>query len=265
MTPPVLILTSNPGRLSNVLEIIDGAKVAGRKVYLYVDNTYQEAEKIIGPCRELVDMSIVSCKRSGILYAMPNAICWAMAFLENSSDRLIILEDDCIPNENFWRFMDIKRSTGECISGFNPFKSPDNLVIKRVRPDWLSIWGWSISRKAWEAYYMRHKSTLKFKVKASRKQYVESKIEEKVSWDYEFCLWAIENLSIYCPTHNTVENVGRYDGEHGMNPYHCNAYGQAFFVEDTFVPGTLPVFKAIVKRNPRLYLIKKAILKWLNK
>ena len=101
MKPPVLIICYR--RPANLDIIVRACKDKSRDIYIFVDKCDDYDELNIEVCRmankyaesaERIRVT-VSGKNLGVRFAVPAAIDWAL----ESSESLIVLEDDCIPNE----------------------------------------------------------------------------------------------------------------------------------------------------------------------
>ena len=89
----------------------------------------------------------------GCKYAVSGAITW---FFENE-EQGIILEDDCVPNQEFFKFIEInldkyaKDSSVGIVSGTNFFGCEKN-SSKVLRNQTYSIWGWGTWKRVWSLY-----------------------------------------------------------------------------------------------------------------
>jgi hypothetical protein len=168
-------------------------------------------------------------KNLGCKYAVSGAIDW---FFENV-EQGIILEDDCLPNQSFFRFCQEMlwkyrkdKQIGQ-ISGTNFLKrnySRQSYIFSKYG----SIWGWATWKRAWENYdvdlkdfenfeKIKFKHSLSFFEKQFRRiNYNKIKKEHFDTWDYQWNLiknrWGL--LSIVSQN-NLIKNIGF--GIHGTH------------------------------------------------
>lgn len=165
-------------------------------------------------------------KNLGCGFAVAEAITW---FFEHE-EAGIILEDDCVPNSDFYRFCDelLDRHADDdqvmTISGNNFLwkrkMEPDSYLFIR-HPH---IWGWATWRRAWRHFDwemaewpdLRSTRWLRDVCHGSRpaKRYWRSRFDEVHqgavdTWDYKwvYSSWRRGGLSITPPS-NLVENLG---------------------------------------------------------
>lgn len=141
----------------------------------------------------------------------------------------IILEDDCLPSLDFFRFMDFAldrfRSSDEVghISGFRPG------ILAKLPPVTLQneiplVWGWATWRRNWISGIGQEKdlflkmsadiesrlSQLKRKQRHRLLELIQKSIEGEIdTWDYGWALrlWST-NQSCLLPPTNLIENIG---------------------------------------------------------
>jgi hypothetical protein len=210
--PPRLYISSDGHRASNLLE---KDKVQEIRDYL-MNNIDWDCE-----VKTLFHSANQGCKR-----AVYKAINW---FFENE-ELGIILEDDCLPNKDFYQFCDfllheyIDDDRVFSISGRNHLNT-----WKNEEMDYLfstgSIWGWASWRRAWN--YMdielndfnnldkarKNLFWLKRKCKLKTDEVylgsLNSKLEKNSSWAYPWAYARIKNKSLnIIPTKNLIKNIG---------------------------------------------------------
>ncbi|TWU34414.1 class I SAM-dependent methyltransferase [Novipirellula artificiosorum] len=144
-------------------------------------------------------------------------------------DRLIILEDDCIPDPTFFsyckslldRYQDDTRVTG--ISGNNFQQGHARGSASYYFSRYLHCWGWATWRRAWQNYdlsiskwpALRESGFLEsvFPTTKERKhwtQLLDSVHEKKIdTWDFQWLLhcWSLGGLNAH-PNENLVTNIG---------------------------------------------------------
>ena len=160
---PILFCNFNrPALTARVFESI--RKRRPRRLFLACDgprkNQPQDAEQVqqVRSCLQSVDWDCkVECRflddNAGCKHAMAGAISWAFS----KTDRLIILEDDCLPDPTFFdycgalldRYNDNDRVMMISGDNFQPApRSGDSYYFSR----WPHIWGWATWRSAWEKF-----------------------------------------------------------------------------------------------------------------
>lgn len=162
LTTPVLFLTFN--RLDTTKQVFEEIKKAKPKqLFLASDGPRKnkpEEKKIVEEIRKYVlDNIDWKCevktlfreKNFGCKYAVSGAIDW---FFENV-EQGIILEDDVLPNQSFFRFCQemLERYKGEekimSVSGYNPL-GKSNINESYLFSKYFFCWGWATWRRAWK-------------------------------------------------------------------------------------------------------------------
>ena len=166
-----------------------------------------------------------SDSNKGCRQQMADAISWGF----EQHERLIILEDDCLPNDSFFGFcreMLIRyrdRQNVMTVSGNNYPQAGDFQHDYRFSKYPL-IWGWATWRRAWQRYdlemklwdqrevrkYVLDNFTETSQERAFWENIFEHQRAAKIdTWDYSwtFASWAHNGLSIL-PRVNLVSNIG---------------------------------------------------------
>lgn len=167
--------------------------------------------------------------------AVSEAITW---FFKNV-DQGIILEDDCLPNNSFFKFCEemlIKYKNEETIftiNGFNPYP-------QEITDTWQNyslikmphIWGWATWKRAWEKYdfNMKNLHTKEFEkilidiwhkkrfIKYWKNVLQATKNNQIDTWDYQwtYSIW-LNNGWCITPKYNFINNIGFNSGTHTLN------------------------------------------------
>ena len=150
----------------------------------------------------------------------------------------IILEDDCIPNESFFRFCKIllekyrDESKVMMIAGSNPATSIE-MGNEYFFSRFNTIWGWATWKRAWmkfdinlsawpilkannflETIYPSNISNRVFTEKLFDETYSNS---ESTCWAIQWSYTCIVNNGVsILPKHNLIRNIG-FSGTHEMN------------------------------------------------
>jgi hypothetical protein len=184
--------------------------------------TREIVEKIDWPCQVLHNYATknMGCKRR-----VSSGIDWVF----EQVDRAIILEDDCLPNEDFFSFCDTLLDRYEhdervwVVTG-------NNFQAGQVRGDaayyfskYNHCWGWATWRRAWQHYRVdlpfwpewKNTSDWRHKTLNSVERSVWSGLLDRVkngeidTWDYQWtaCAWYHAGLTA-TPNVNLVTNLG---------------------------------------------------------
>lgn len=235
MKPVLFIIFNRPLLTQRVFDAIKKAKPA--QLFISADGPRKGNEEDIKRCseaRKIIEQVDWNCKvftkfsdtNIGCAKNVSSAIDW---FFENAEEG-IILEDDCVPNESFFRFcselLDYYKENEKVmhISGNN------FMFGKKVTTDsyFFSIyphsWGWATWRRAWKHFDFNisnypkfiEKNILDKLVLNDEKKYWISIFERTFknplhfnTWDYQwlFSVWNAGGVSIL-PNVNLVSNTG---------------------------------------------------------
>lgn len=240
---PILFLIFNrPDTAARVFASIREARP--RKLYIAADGprSHRTGEDVL--CEEVRNIALgvdwpcqvqtlfrtenLGCKR-----AVSDAIDW---FFENEPEG-IILEDDCLPTQDFFRFCDelLDRYRDDTRVGSI---SGDNFISSTWKPKesyyfsrFSHIWGWATWRRAWSKYDVNMADWSKpgtslvdciaFKGNRRAANYW-GKLFDKVkdnqidTWDYQWAYACFKNDWLCClPSTNLVSNIG-----FGLNATH---------------------------------------------
>ena len=185
-----------------------------------VEQVRQIATAVDWPCEV---KTLFREKNLGCKMAVSGGIDW---FFQNE-EHGIILEDDCLPNNDFFGFCEemldrYRHDPGiGGVSGFNP-KGPDLVSNEYFASRNSSIWGWASWRDRWAHYDVDmadwHRPATKKQIRKDLafKNYIYyrrcfDQITKKMldSWDYQwtFCLIHHKYKTIK-PVANLIKNIG---------------------------------------------------------
>lgn len=162
-SPVTLIFFNRPETFRKVFDMV--RKARPYKLYLVQDGAREnneEDESKIYACREIAKQVDWDCQVFKN-YAEINLGCGArpqsgISWTLTHEDRTIVLEDDCVPDESFFRFCDelLERFKDDYrisyISGLNHFESWDFGNNSYGFTKQGAIWGWATWRRAWQIY-----------------------------------------------------------------------------------------------------------------
>ena len=229
MPPILLIAFANLDRISFWEKVIP----RDRSVWLVVDGgrtaeEQKECETVVSAYQQLlgdrIEKVLLRDQNLGCGSGPFEAISWAFQFTE----KLIILEDDCIPDQSFFLFCDelLERYQNEervmTISGSRFFAEPTSKESYHFSK-FQHIWGWATWKRAWKKmdYSMRQYADkvntdwlgayLGSKVAGSywRRNFQTILDGRTDVWDYQWQLacWANKGLCIQ-PRENLISNIG---------------------------------------------------------
>lgn len=169
----------------------------------------------------------------GCAKRVASGIDWSFSHTE----RLIILEDDCLPDLSFFPYCEelLERYAFDDRIGqicgtsryFSELNRKSSYILSRYGP----IWGWASWKRAWKYYDLEIKTWPTIRDSGVLRQLVCSNTEYQIrsdlyenlynntpnTWDYQWGYAKLINglLSIV-PTINLVENVGHINGTHRL-------------------------------------------------
>jgi hypothetical protein len=244
LTTPILFLIFN--RLEETKIVFEEIKKAQPKqLFIASDGPRENKEhekKIVEQVRNyIIDNIDWKCKvktlfrenNLGCKYAVSGAITW---FFENV-EQGIILEDDCLPSQSFFRF---------CQEMLEKYKDDKRIVhisgtnvnsITRIKESYFfaynyNVWGWASWRRAWKNYDLKIKLWPKIRNSELLNTFTISTYErwltrrtldrafngEINTWDYQWWFSCIVNGGLaIIPRENMIKNIGLIRGTH-MNP-----------------------------------------------
>lgn len=230
---PVLMCVFN--RPDNAIKVFNEVKkVKPSKLYLVCDGIRNEKDSIkVKECRDIADLVDWDCKVIKIFsdnnLGCKKRIITGITEAFNHEEKLIILEDDCVPTLDFFKFVD------ECL---DKYEEEDNIAIvsgsnlldykykekyKNGFSMYINCWGWATWKRTWDLYdsflsIQELNKSYKRIMKEKPLSYFEKKywlyifrhsIYTRTIWDFylQFFFFKYNLYSIY-PTSNLVYNVG---------------------------------------------------------
>ncbi len=279
---PILFLIFNrPAETKEVFEQI--RKYQPEKLYIGADGAREskkgEGERVEEARKEVLDNIDWPCEVITLFHqenlGCGKAVTSALKWFFDHEEMGIIIEDDCKPNEQFFKFCsemlhhykDIPEITH--VTGYNPFGcNVDSNTYLFSR--YSRIWGWAGWRKSWEMYDYHLKTwpeVKKNKEHLKKLPYLEAKIREYY-WDMSinktisawgpqwFYSQLFNNGTCIIPEANMVVNIGMHeDSTHfqdTINPFPKLAYGKTLF--PLIHPKSIAYNKSYDRQNSNHYI-----------
>lgn len=224
--PVVLFLYQRPDSTQTILDLIVRAGI--KKIYIYLDGPKTESDKDLSNQVKKVVKSFIT-SHSSIEFVthysssnkgLKKSIITGLNQVFRIEDAAIILEDDCIPNLDFFKFtqemLSHYRDTPNILSiaGTSVGKySPYSYDFSRYQ----LCWGWATWKRAWQKYEPDLGSLSEFKLNYLSPlssiywHNILSLVRKNLidTWDYQWSFTHFINrgLSII-PTTNLVTNIG---------------------------------------------------------
>jgi hypothetical protein len=245
ITPILLIAFNRPITTEKIFNSI--REVRPLRLYFACDGARHDREgedKKVARVREFVNKIDWNCEiktlfqheNLGCKYGVSSAINW---FFENE-EQGIILEDDCLPNLDFFYFCEnlLVRYKNDyrvmAITGNNFQCGTRHGEEAYYFSKYMHIWGWASWRRAWEHYDVEMKFWDKNKAKKSRNTLFNDSVEKKYwcqvfnkvkngeidTWDYQWIasIWQQGGV-VATPNVNLVKNIGfGPDATHTTSP-----------------------------------------------
>lgn len=242
-TPILLVTFSRPDTTKHVFDAIRNYKPD--RLYIFSDGPrearYETDSVKINETRDLFDAIDWDCEvvrkfnteNQGCGAGVSGAISWAF----ETTERLIILEDDCLPSQSFFPFCDNlleEYADDDRVMHIAGTRWNEEFEIKGDKNYFFSqyghIWGWATWKRAWNKYDFLIKEWPNFSKTRlldemldhyfpliKRWEYMFNDIyhqDKKHTWDYQwqFAIFRNKGLCI-TPVDNLITNIGDV-GEH---------------------------------------------------
>jgi|688.fasta_scaffold282372_2 hypothetical protein len=239
--PVVLIFYNRPDVTYKTFQAIRTVKP---KTFILVsdgskDNDIKDNENVL-KCLEIINLidwdcnliKLISKENLGCLRRVITGLNYVFSIV----DEAIILEDDCLPSTNFFKFMEWgllnfkeNKKVG-MISGSNLISNKFDSIYLNGFSNYINIWGWSTWKDRWEKhnpYISCHnvnktvdsflqKNNFSFVEKLYWKELIYYSIYLGSTWDFQlqYTFFKYNLVSVY-PKFNLVNNIGfGKDGTH---------------------------------------------------
>lgn len=243
-TPIAFCIFNRPEKTRRVFDAI--AKQKPKRMLIISDGPRKNVpneQDLVQQTRDIVSQIDWDCDvetnyadiNMGCRLRMSSGIDWAF----EKEERLIILEDDCLPNPSFFdfchRLLELYADQPEVmmISG-NNFQETRRTLHSYYFSRWTHIWGWATWRRAWQHYDVDLGQWSQAKANQTLRPLCENRREYRYwshlfdlasrgeidTWDYAwtFACWNHSGLTIL-PEVNLVSNIGFDEtATHTTNP-----------------------------------------------
>lgn len=232
-TPVVLFIFRRPELTERVFNCIAEAKPP--ELYIIADGPRKGSDEDVRVCnqtREVIDVDWdcdvqrnYADQNLGLKRRFSSGLNWVF----NKTDNAIILEDDCLPSQDFFRFCEIMLRKYQDdqrvmnISGTN--------FLTEWKPDvqdyhfsvYGGIWGWATWKRAWTNYdpeipeweRTEAKESVRGFIADDKQYHWRKKLFNEVrsgkidTWDYQWSFYRLVNSGLsVVPSNNLVSNIG---------------------------------------------------------
>ncbi|RDB36915.1 MAG: hypothetical protein DCC88_02575 [Spirobacillus cienkowskii] len=232
-TAVLFLVFNRPSATSQVFEAIRKAKPP--KLYIAADGARADRKgeiELTQKVREIATAVDWQCEVKTLFrdqnLGCKRAVCEAIYWFFEHEDKGIILEDDTLPNQDFFYFVENNLEKYKLdnrvmmITGTN-FLSNPNYKDPYFFSEHMSIWGWGTWKRAWDLYDVNMNSWKTSEAKEFfNKKYFASYISkyykyifnslqlDKIdTWDYQWVFTCLYNHGLcVTPSVNLISNIG---------------------------------------------------------
>jgi len=267
-TPLALLIYNRPDKVAKMIEAL--ALFKPSPLYVFSDGPKGPTDtRLVRWCRDLVaarvnwtEPVVVKRRRN---WGLAQSVVKAVDRVLSEHDRVVVLEDDCIPGPHFMEFMKRcldKYQDVEQVMAVTGYTFP---VPQQVRDDYpwdayflhrIGSWGWGTWRRAWRHYERDLRAAYDEAIRrgvdlaqcgGDAKRYIEEQLERpRDTWTPNWIL-TLYLRNAYCvyPTVSHLRNVG-HDGT-GANSRDTKKYDVTLAAELlTTLPDELVVSEAML-------------------
>ncbi len=276
MIPLALLIYNRPDKVSRMLDAL--AVFRPSPLYVFSDGAAQpQDERLVRWCRDLVtarvdwtEPIVVKRRRN---WGLAQSVVKAVDKVLQKHDRIVVLEDDCIPGPRFMEFMEL------CLDEYEDVKqvmavTGYTVPVPQSRLDsypWdvyflprFGSWGWGTWRRAWTHYERNLQTAYDEAVRqgvdlaqcgSDMKHYIEGQLkQDRDVWTPNWTL-TLYLRGAYCvyPTVSHVQNIG-HDGT-GVQCRDTKKYDVKVAIElGTRLPDLPVMSQAMTDNYRRFYL-----------
>jgi hypothetical protein len=266
-------------RPEHTQEVLKGLKRNNiPKLYIFSEDIKDEEDREpVGKVRNLID-SIDWCEteiiKSKENKGLANSIVYGVNYILEKHTRIVVLEDDCVPSDNFIAFMEKcfdKYGNNEKVMNVTGYSLPINISSDYPYDIYFSYrsssWGWGTWRRAWQCFdrnksileEIKKSSNLRKKINRAGEDLIpmlKNQIDGKLdSWAVFWSINIIKNDGVCVnPIKSKIKNIG-----HDRTGIHCglsNRYIVKIIKEDISLlnlPDEIIINDIIVKRYKKFF------------
>lgn len=234
MIPLILLIYNRPKKAKQMIRAL--REIKPKLLYVFLDGPKNEQEvHLIEQCRDLVVDGVdwttprLTCRSKN--FGLAKSVVSAVYKVLTVHDRMVLLEDDCIPGPFFMNFMEMCLHKYEDVDNVMAATGYTVPIPQSIRDEYpwsvyfahrIGSWGWGTWRRAWEKYErdlrVVYDKAIASNVDLSQcgkdaKRYIEGQLEdEKDTWTPNWLL-ALYLRNAYCvyPVVSHIQNIG-FDG-----------------------------------------------------
>jgi len=273
----VLFVYNRPNHTKKVLERLKKNNIS--KLYIFSDGSkdekYNAKVKEVRNLIRKIDWCETEIHINLENKGLANSIVAGVNYVLSKHERIIVLEDDCVPSPDFVSFMEAcfdKYENEErimSISGYSlPIKIPENYKYDIYFSYRSCSWGWGTWKKAWNLFKIENDLPKKIKESKNFKTRIflagkdlipmlDKQINgENDSWAVFWSLNIIENNGICInPVHSRIINIG-FDnsGIHSKATNKFNVHLHKGNSDNLIFPDRIIINNTIIKRYRSFYV-----------
>ena len=240
-TPVVLIIFNRPFETQKNIDSL--RKIKPKKIFVVSDGPRIDIPKDkvnVAKCREIIDNIDWECEiiriYSDVNLGCMNRVVTGLDEVFTKADKAIILEDDCIPTLDFFRFVEWGLDNFEhekkvgMISGSNLISHKSQINFKNGFSSLINIWGWATWKDRWQIHNpyvditeVKQNTRLftrnlgyKYWMRLYWQELFIYTIDRGSTWDFQlqYTFFKSNLISVY-PAKNLIYNIGfNGDGTH---------------------------------------------------
>lgn len=230
-TPVILVTYNRPRHTALVLKSLKDHNIKNLIIYSDAPKNPEQEKNVLITRRIIEDIDWI---RPNIVFQNTNqglakSITSAANHALENHDRFILLEDDCVPAEHFFRFMDKclnAYENNESIYGISGYSIPIPSQLLNSYPydiyfhPRIGSWGWATWKRAWKAYSKDLKNIYKECIRRNVDiniggndvyNMIKKKLHEQSFdiWTVNWILSVYKNSGYYIyPTQSHIINIG---------------------------------------------------------
>lgn len=256
---------NRPSHLRRVLISLENNKIRGATVFLDGPKNKKDIliqKEIIFTIKHNPFINLKLIKKSKNI-GLARSIIWGVKYLSNKYENVIVIEDDCIPRKEFFKYIVKTIKSSQYKENLNPicgyqFPEIQKLNKKNLTPIFLNYfmpWGWCVNSNYWREYLKFLKNRKKHNLNDPIIKKIKSiiKINSKDIWSKNFIEFnLIRNKKIIFPSISLIKNIG-FDGS-GVNSKITNMLSTKYIdIKKNFKINKIFSNKVIEKKHMKIF------------